>query len=51
MIYNLVVNNIATYYDIMHKYTMDEIFDLCEIVIVKNGNETLVRESLKNKGV
>ena len=51
MVYNIVVNGIATYYDIMHKYDADELLDLCEILIVKCENEAIYRESLKNKGV
>ena len=51
MIYSIVTNGIATYYDIMHKYDEDELLDLCEILIVKQENEAIYRESLKNKGV
>lgn len=51
MIYNIVVNGLATYYDIMHKYDMDELLDLCEILIVKQENEAIYRESLKKKEV
>lgn len=47
MIYNLVVNNLATYHDLMNKYDMDEIFDLCEILIVKQANEEIYKKSLK----
>lgn len=47
MISNLVTHKIASYYDIMHKYSMDEILDLCEILIVKQENEEIYRKSLK----
>lgn len=50
MVYGLIVNKIASYYDVMHNYSIFDIIDLCEILIVKQENEAMYRESLKKKG-
>lgn len=50
LIYGLVINKIASYYEIMHIYSMDDIIDMCEILIIKLENEAMYKESLKKKG-
>lgn len=50
MVYGLIVNKIASYYDIMYKHSIDDVIDMCEILIVKQENEAMYKESLNKKG-
>lgn len=49
IVYVLVTNQYATYYDIIHKYNIWEVLDLYEMAMVHLYNKALALESIKNK--
>ena len=48
LIYSLVANNMESYHNIIHNYTIDEVIDLCEILIVKQENEAKYLKSQRS---
>ena len=50
LIFGIITNGLATYRECMKMYSLDEIFDLCEILIVKRENELISFESQKGSG-
>lgn len=48
MIYGLVINGLASYHDLLHKYDINEVLDLCEMLIVKQENETIFYNSKRS---